>query len=197
MLLAALLPAEARQCSLELQASSPEESACPCCILNLLPTCLIFEALVFNEPVKYTVSIYSTGQIKLGTLHFSFRTVIFHVHHKISYLVMVADFAKPPYLVLVRYVLKGLSFPHNLCDKTISHGGSDSPGWALLSWWELCCCSCHLNHLNSLMNMLVRGEKKSQAIFPFVQYVICFFSGILPFTGSSHIVIVSLGLSEC
>lgn len=63
------------------------------------------------------------------------------------------------WLVLVRSVLKQLSFPHSLCDKTISHGGSNSPGWALLSWWELWCCNWHLNHLNSLMNNLVKEEK--------------------------------------
>lgn len=128
LLLAALFPTGARQCSPQLQASRPEK-------------------LLIQE---------------------------FHAH-KIPYTVIFAYFAKPPYLVSVRSVIKWLSFSPHICDKTISCGGSNSPGWALLSWWELWCCSCHLNYLNSLMNNLVKGEKIPSDISICSIYIIILF----------------------
>lgn len=64
-------------------------------------------------------------------------------------------------------------FPHSPCDKTVCHGRSNSPGWALLRWWGLWWCSCQLNYLNSLKNCLGRGRKKSQVIFVFFQSIEC------------------------
>lgn len=92
------------------------------------------------------------------------------------------------------------SFPIVPIKKSLCHGGSNSLGWARLSQWGVWFGTCHLNYVDNLKNILVRGEKKisnNLCICPIcIVHCLFFFSVILPLNGSCLIIIVSFGFTE-